>query len=59
MSPKRAVTWLENQGWGGLGRLGFGGIGSHTFVGEDHTLEADLRLSDSALGIVFISCIQL
>ena len=30
----------------------FGGIGSHTFSGEDYAIEADLGLPDSALGTV-------
>ena len=60
--PKRNVVWLGNQGWGGLrglvlwrervSYLSFGGTGPHTFHGEDCTVEADLRPSDSALGTV-------
>ena len=32
--------------------LDFGRVGSHTFGGEDHTIEADLWLPDPALGAV-------
>ena len=45
--PQRACT-LE-----GMGLIPFiGGTEPHTFHGEDCTVEADLRPSDSALGTV-------